>query len=246
MISTMPTLRSPRTIALARPRGPDRRDRRARAHPHVQGRDRSGARHRPDRAGRRGVRIPRPERRRQDDDGPDAVHVASPTSGRATRRRLRRRCRRGRSAAAGSASRCRRSDSTRCRPAESCSSSSAGCTGSPAAAGRSAPRSCSSCVGLTDAADRVHEDVLGRDEAPAGSRLGARPQAARCCSSTSRRRGSTRRSRLTIWDEVRRINSERRDRVPDDAVPRGGRQAVRPARDHRRRPDRRRREPPSS
>ena len=33
-------------------------------------------------------------------------------------------------------------------------------------------------------------------------------------------------SRLTIWDEVRRINEQRHDRVPDHAVPRGGRPAV--------------------
>ena len=45
-------------------------------------------------------------------------------------------------------------------------------------------------------------------------------------------------SRLTVWDEVRRINQPRHDGVPDDAVPRGGRPAVRPAGDHRRRSDR--------
>ena len=45
-------------------------------------------------------------------------------------------------------------------------------------------------------------------------------------------------SRLTVWDEVRRINERGHDRVPDHAVPRGGRRPVRPAGDHRRRADR--------
>ena len=47
-------------------------------------------------------------------------------------------------------------------------------------------------------------------------------------------------SRLTVWDEVRRINATGHDRLPHDAVPGGGRPALRPARDHRRRQDRRR------
>ena len=45
-------------------------------------------------------------------------------------------------------------------------------------------------------------------------------------------------SRLTVWDEVRRINERGHDGVPHHAVPRGGRPALRPARDHRRRSDR--------
>ena len=45
-------------------------------------------------------------------------------------------------------------------------------------------------------------------------------------------------SRLTVWDEVRRINEQRHDGLPHHAVPRGGRPAVRPAGDHRRRRDR--------
>ena len=45
-------------------------------------------------------------------------------------------------------------------------------------------------------------------------------------------------SRLTVWDEVRRINERGHDGVPDHPVPRGGRRAVRPAGDHRRRADR--------
>ena len=45
-------------------------------------------------------------------------------------------------------------------------------------------------------------------------------------------------SRLTVWEEVRRINASGQDGVPDHAVPRGGRPALRPAGHHRRRPDR--------
>ena len=45
-------------------------------------------------------------------------------------------------------------------------------------------------------------------------------------------------SRLTVWDEVRRDQRERHDGVPHHPVPRGGRPALRPDRDHRRREDR--------
>ena len=47
-------------------------------------------------------------------------------------------------------------------------------------------------------------------------------------------------SRATLWDEVRRLRDEGTDGLPDHAVPRGGRPARRPRRDHRPRPDRRR------
>ena len=45
-------------------------------------------------------------------------------------------------------------------------------------------------------------------------------------------------SRLTVWEEVQRINAPRDDRLPHHPVSRGGRSALRPPRDHRRRPDR--------
>ena len=48
-------------------------------------------------------------------------------------------------------------------------------------------------------------------------------------------------SRIALWDEVRRLNDERHHGVPHHAVPRGGRPARRPHRDHRSRPHRARR-----
>ena len=45
-------------------------------------------------------------------------------------------------------------------------------------------------------------------------------------------------SRLTVWDEVQRINRHGHDGLPDHAVPRRGRPAVRSPGDHRRRQDR--------
>ena len=48
-------------------------------------------------------------------------------------------------------------------------------------------------------------------------------------------------SRTALWEEVGAARARgRRDRLPHDAVPRGGRRARRPRRDHRPRPDRRR------
>ena len=44
-----------------------------------------------------------------------------------------------------------------------------------------------------------------------------------------------------MWDEVRQSARRRHDRLPDDALSRGGRRAGRPAGDHRPRSDRRRR-----
>ena len=47
-------------------------------------------------------------------------------------------------------------------------------------------------------------------------------------------------SRLTVWDEVRRINDAGHHGLPHHAVHGGGRRPLRPAGDHRRRADRRR------
>ena len=47
-------------------------------------------------------------------------------------------------------------------------------------------------------------------------------------------------SRKAIWEEVAALNARGHDRLPDHPVPRGGRPARQPGRDHRRRADRRR------
>ena len=45
-------------------------------------------------------------------------------------------------------------------------------------------------------------------------------------------------ARARMWDEIRELREQRDDRLPDDPLPRGGRRAGRPPRDHRPRPDR--------
>ena len=83
--------------------------------------------------------------------------------------------------------------------------------------------------------------LLRRDEAPARPGARPRPPAARSSSSTSRPPASIRRAARALWDEVARLAREDGiDRLPDHPVPRGGRPARRPRRDHRPRQDRRR------
>ena len=91
-----------------------RRDRGRRPRPRVQERAAGGRRDRP--AGRAGrdLRLPRPQRRRQVDDGADADHAAAADRGHRPRRRLRHRHARGRGCAPRSAPPCRRRRSTRC------------------------------------------------------------------------------------------------------------------------------------
>ena len=106
---------------------------------------------------------------------------------------------------AGSASRSRRSASTRCRPAASCSSSSAGSTGSPAAAGRQRAKELLELVGLTEAADRRTKTYSGgmKRRLDLASALVHAPDVLFLDEPTT---GLDPASRLTIWDEVRRIN----------------------------------------
>ena len=161
-----------------------------------------------------------------------------PTAGQRHRRRARRGRRTAPRCAGGSAWRCRRSASTRCRPGASCSSSSAACTGSPG--GGAGSRRGAARAGRPDRGGRpAHEDLLGRDEAPARPRERARPLAR---GAVPRRAHDRPRPGLAADDLGRGAADQRRrrDRVPHDPVPRGGRPALRPAGDHRRRPDRRR------
>ena len=73
--------------------------------------------------------------------------------------------------------------------------------------------------------------LLGRDEAAPRRRARARPLARRCSSSTSRRPASTRRRGSRSGRRSASWPSWCADDPPDDALPRGGGRARRPARD---------------
>ena len=59
-----------------------------------------------------------------------------------------------------------------------------------------------------------------------------------CCCSTSRRPGLDPRSRIELWDAIRALVAQRHRRAAHHPVPRGGRPARPPDRDHRPRPRR--------
>ena len=80
--------------------------------------------------------------------------------------------------------------------------------------------------------------LLRRHAPPARHRPRHRPPPAGCCSSTSRRPASTRRRGPACGTRSASCAAARHDRLPDDPLPRRGRRAVRPARDHRPRQDR--------
>ncbi len=100
----------------------------------------------------------------------------------------------GRARAGGWASRCRRPGWTRARPAASCSSCRGGCSACRQHDGRRARRGAARARRARGRRRPAHQGLLGRHEAPARPRVGARARAARCCSSTSRRPAWTRRA----------------------------------------------------
>ena len=95
-------------------------------------------------------------------------------------------------------------------------------------------------VGLTEAADRKVKRLLGRHEAPARPRARARPPAAHPLPRRADDRPRHPEPDRALGGGAAAREGRGRDRLPDDAVPRGGRRARRPRRDHRPRPDRRR------
>ena len=186
---------------------------------------------------RRGVRLPRAERRRQVDDRADAHdaavdHVGHARAWPASTWRASP-TRRG----AGSASRCRRPGSTRARPAASCSSCRARLFGMSPRSRGGARRGAARARRARGRRRPPHQGLLRRHEAPARPRLRARARAGGAVP----RRADDRPGPGQPADGVGRGAAHQRarhDGVPHHAVPRGGRPAVRPAGDHRRRADR--------
>ena len=207
----------------------------------AQGRGGSGRRRRPRRQEGRDLRLPRTQRRRQDDDAADAVDAAAPS--RAAKRRspattslhnpAKVRYEIGYVSQEGSSA-----PEVPGRTELVMQGRLYGMTKPRAVAARRASSSRRSSS--TDCADRATKTYSGGQKRRARHRHRAHAPARSCCSSTSRRPGLDPQSRARMWDEVRKLRDTRHDRVPDDALPRGGGRALRPHRDHRPRQDRRR------
>ena len=93
-------------------------------------------------------------------------------------------------------------------------------------------------VGLTDAADRPRRRVLGRDEAPARPRAGARPPAARAVPRRADDRARPPEPHRAVGGGGAAREGGGNDGLPHHPVPGGGRRHGRPGRDHRPRRDR--------
>ena len=200
---------------------------------HGRGRPRRGPRG----PHRRDLRLPRPQRGRQVDDRADAHDAADDHRPAAPRSPASTSPATPTAPAARSASRCRRPASTRARPAASCWSCTGGCSGSTPA------RPTERAQELLDAGRARgrrrprDQGLLRRHAAPARPRGGAR---ARARGPVPRRADHRPRPGEPADGLGGAAPDQRRrhDGLPHDAVPRGGRPALRPPRDHRRRPDR--------
>ena len=142
----------------------------------------------------------------QDDHRADALHAAAADRRAARASPASTSSPTGRRSGGGSASRSRRSGSTPCRPGASCSSSSAGCTGSRARTPTARAEELLELVGLTDAADRRTKTYSGgmKRRLDLASALVHSPEVLFLDEPTT---GLDPASRLTVWDEVRRINA---------------------------------------
>src|SRR4051794_35253119 len=195
-----------------------------------------GPRRRPAGRGGRHLRLPRPQRRRQVNDYPHAHDAAVDHLGQRSRGRRGRHPRARRGARAHG----RGAPGGRARPAPD-GARAPGPPGPPLRArprrGRRARRGAARARGARGRGRPPHQGLLGRYEAPARPRLGAR---ARARGAVPRRADHG----AGPGEPPHRVGRgpphqrARHDGVPHHAVPRGGRRAVRAARDHRRRPDR--------
>ena len=140
---------------------------------------------------------------------------------------------------AGSVSHCRRSALTRCRPGASCSSSSAASTAFAAPPGATGAEELLELVGLTEAADRRTKTYSGgmKRRLDLASALVHEPEVLFLDEPTT---GLDPASRLTVWDEVRRINAAGTTIFLTTQYLEEADQLCERAGDHRRRRDRRR------
>ena len=139
-----------------------------------------------------------------------------------------------------SAPRFRRPRSTRCSRAASTCACRPRSTACRARSGQTRSNELLERVGLTAAADRKVKTYSGgmKRRLDLALALVHRPRLLFLDEPTT---GLDPQSRRALWEEVATARpGGRRHRLPDDAVPRGGRRARRPRRDHRPRPDRRR------
>ena len=235
-------VRRPRAAAGLRGRVGERRQRhpRRRALARVQGRHQGRRRHRPPGRARRDLRLPRPERRRQVDDGADARHAAAAD-------------RRARDASPGldvatQGPEVRRTIGAALQEAalddfltgwehiDLQGGAARAVEGRVPHARRGAARA--------RRAERRRgaqgRRLLGRHEAPPGPRARAAARPARPLPRRADDRPRPAEPQRAVGGGRAARARGRRHRLPHDAVPRGGRRARRPRRDHRPRADRRR------
>ena len=189
---------------------------------------------------RRGLRRPRPQRRRQDHDAADARHAAADGRRRGPASSVSTCGGTPTSCASCSASPASTPRSTRTSPAARTSGCSAACSACRRSRPRSDRRATSSAGSAsTDAGDKPIAKFSGgmRRRLDLAASLISRPPLIFLDEPTT---GLDPRTRGQMWDTIRELVRRRLHRAAHHAVPRRGRPARRPDRGHRPRPQGRR------